>query len=76
MDRVDVGDEALNMRRKCPASPIHRLPIRPLIPPPKKKIFDLPSNLLDDLTDESSALAQVTLGSGNTGLDDTGSGFL
>jgi hypothetical protein len=34
------------------------------------------SNLLDDLTDESSALAQVTLGSGNTGLDDTGSGFL
>lgn len=34
------------------------------------------SNLLDDLTDESGALAQVTLGSGNTGLDDTGSGFV
>lgn len=34
------------------------------------------SNLLDDLTDESGALAQVTLGPGDTGLDDTGSGFL
>lgn len=56
-----------------PASPIHRLPIQALIP---KIISDLPSNLLDDLTDESGALAQVTLGSGNTGLDDTGSGFL
>jgi hypothetical protein len=34
------------------------------------------SNLLDDLANEGSALAQVALGSGNTGLDDTGSGFL
>lgn len=37
---------------------------------------NLPSNLLDDLTDESSALAQVALGTGHTGLDNTGSGFL
>ena len=34
------------------------------------------SNLLDDLADEGSALAQVALGSGDTGLDDTGSGFV
>lgn len=37
---------------------------------------DLPSNLLDDLTDESGALAQVALGAGDTGLDDTAGGFL
>lgn len=37
---------------------------------------NLPSNLLDDLTDESGALAQVALGSGDTGLDDAGGGFL
>lgn len=36
----------------------------------------LPSNLLDDVADESSALAQVTLGAGDTGLDDAGGGFL
>lgn len=36
----------------------------------------LPSNLLDDLTDESGALAQVALGAGDTGLDDTAGGFL
>lgn len=37
---------------------------------------DLPSNLLDNLADESSALAQVALGAANAGLDDAGSGFL
>lgn len=37
---------------------------------------DLPSNLLDDVADESGALAQVTLGAGDTGLDDAGGGFL
>ena len=36
----------------------------------------LPSNLLDDVADESGALAQVTLGAGNTGLGDAGGGFL
>lgn len=36
----------------------------------------LPSNLLDDVADESGALAQVTLGAGDTGLDDAGGGFL
>lgn len=36
----------------------------------------LPSNLLDDVADEGGALAQVTLGAGDTGLDDTGGGFL
>lgn len=34
------------------------------------------SNLLDNLANESGALAQVTLGSGNTGLDNTGGGFV
>ena len=34
------------------------------------------SNLLDDLTDESGALAQVALGAGDTGLDDTAGGFV
>lgn len=34
------------------------------------------SNFLDDVTDESSALAQVALGAGHTGLDNTGSGFV
>lgn len=36
----------------------------------------LPSNLLDDVADEGGALAQVTLGAGDTGLDDAGGGFL
>jgi hypothetical protein len=36
----------------------------------------IPRNLLDDLTDESSALAQVTLGLGRLWLDDAGLGFL
>jgi hypothetical protein len=30
---------------------------------------DLPSDLLDNLTNEGSALAQVSLGAGDTGLD-------
>lgn len=37
---------------------------------------NVPSNLLDDAANESSALAQVTLGAGNTGLGDTSSGLL
>lgn len=37
---------------------------------------NLPSNLLDDVPNESSALAQVTLGAGNTGLDNARGGFL
>lgn len=37
---------------------------------------DLPSNLLDDVADEGGALAQVTLGAGDAGLDDAGGGFL
>lgn len=48
----------------------------PLYPRKEQKKSDLPSNLLDDLADESGALAQVTLGPGDTGLDDTGGGFL
>lgn len=56
----------------CP--PLASIP-NPLPSYPQRK-SDLPSNLLDDLTDESGALAQVTLGPGDTGLDDTGSGFL
>jgi hypothetical protein len=42
----------------------------------REQEFDLPSNLLDDLTDESGALAQVALGAGDTGLGHTGGGFL
>lgn len=38
--------------------------------------YHLPSNLLDDVADEGGALAQVTLGAGDTGLDDAGGGFL
>lgn len=34
------------------------------------------SNLLDDVADESGALAQVALGAGHTGLDNAGGGFL
>ena len=37
---------------------------------------NLPSNLLDDLTDESGALAQVALGARDTGLDNAGGGLL
>lgn len=37
---------------------------------------DIPRNLLDDLSDESSSLAQVSLGAGDTGLGDTSLGFL
>lgn len=36
----------------------------------------LPSNLLDNVADEGGALAQVTLGARDTGLDDAGGGFL
>ena len=39
-------------------------------------VANLPSNLLDDLTDESGALAQVALGARNTGLDNAGGGLL
>lgn len=35
-----------------------------------------PSNLLDDLTHKGGALAQVSLGAGNTGLDDTSGSLL
>lgn len=35
-----------------------------------------PSNLFDDLTNKGSSLAQVALGPGDTGLDDTRGGFL
>lgn len=54
----------------------------PPIPLPKQSRHttgersNLPSNLLDDLTDESRALAQVTLGAGHTGLGDAGSRLL
>ncbi len=34
------------------------------------------SNLLDDLADESGALAQVALGAGDAGLDDASGGLL
>jgi hypothetical protein len=34
------------------------------------------SNLLDDLTDESGALAEVALGAGDAGLGDAGGGLL
>lgn len=33
-------------------------------------------NLLDDLTDEGGALAQVALGAGDAGLDNAGGGFV
>lgn len=42
----------------------------------KGKEFDLPGDLLDDVTDESGALAQVTLGARDTGLDNARGGFL
>lgn len=42
----------------------------------RKMDMCLPSNLLDDLTDESGALAQVALGPGDTSLGDTRSGLL
>lgn len=35
-----------------------------------------PSNLLDDVANESGALAQVTLGPADAGLDDASGGFL
>lgn len=38
--------------------------------------LNLPSNLLNDLTDESRALAQVTLGAGHAGLVDAESRLL
>lgn len=37
---------------------------------------NLPGDFLDDVTDESGALAQVALGAGDTGLDDTSGGLL
>jgi hypothetical protein len=37
---------------------------------------NVPSNLLDDLADESGALAQVTLGAGNSWLDNSSLGLL
>lgn len=37
---------------------------------------NIPRNLLDDISDKRSALAQVTLGSANLGLGDTSLGFL
>lgn len=37
---------------------------------------NVPRNLLDDLTNESSSLAQVTLGAGNSWLDNSSLGFL
>lgn len=40
------------------------------------KWSDLPGNLLDDLTNEGGALAQVALGARNTGLGDTSGGLL
>lgn len=60
------------------------LPFSPLPNPPnpriilkrKKEVSNLPSNLLDDLTNKGSSLAEVALGAGDTGLDNTGSGFL
>ena len=36
----------------------------------------IPRNLLDDLPDELSAFAQVSLGSADSWLDDSGLGFL
>ena len=36
----------------------------------------IPRNLLDDLTNESGLLAQVTLGSADSWLDNTSLGFL
>lgn len=42
----------------------------------EKDRYNVPSDLLDDRANESSALAQVTLGAGNTGLGDTSSGLL
>ena len=42
----------------------------------KKECHDLPGNLLDDLTNEGGALAQVALGARNAGLGDTSSGLL
>jgi hypothetical protein len=37
---------------------------------------NVPSNLLDDVANESSALAQVTLGPADAGFDDAGGCFL
>ena len=54
-------------------SPLRSTPSPTLIQEEKK---NLPSNLLNDLTDESSTLAQVALGPRDTRLDDTGGGFL
>jgi hypothetical protein len=39
-------------------------------------VRNVPGNLLDNLTDERSALAQVTLGSADSGLNNTGFGLL
>lgn len=39
-------------------------------------VVDLPGNLLDDVPNESGALAQVALGARDTGLDDARGGLL
>ena len=39
-------------------------------------VVNLPGNLLDDVTDERGALAEVALGAGDTGLDDASGGLL
>lgn len=40
------------------------------------RTINLPSDLLDDLPNESGALAQVTLGARDTGLNDARGGLL
>lgn len=39
-------------------------------------VVNLPGNLLDDVTDERGALAEVALGAGDTGLDNASGGLL
>lgn len=52
-----------------------------LVPPRRPNHVELrrgnaPSNLLDEVADERSALAEVALGAANTGLVDAGSRLL
>lgn len=48
----------------------------PSSPPEPYEKKNIPSNLLDKVTDEGSALAKVTLGAANAGLGDAGGGLL
>jgi hypothetical protein len=46
------------------------------IPPAKSSQRNVPRNLLDDLPDKRSLLAEMSLGSADSGLGNSGRGFL